>query len=58
MVLIALRAKHFVQDAKEAMHAQIQDLLKEFNVLQQQDFFHLKAILIALNAQLERNVLS
>jgi hypothetical protein len=58
MELTALRAKHIAQDAKEAMHAQIQDLLKEYNVLQQQDFFHMKAILIASNARLERNVLS
>jgi hypothetical protein len=51
MELTALRAKHIAQDAKEAMHAQIQDLLKEYNVLQQQDFFHMKAILIASNAR-------
>jgi hypothetical protein len=58
MVPIVLQVKHFVQDAKEAMHAQTQDLLRKYSALQLQVSFHIKGILTASNAQLERNVLS
>jgi hypothetical protein len=58
MVHIVPQVKQFVQDAKEAMHAQTLDLLRKYSALQLQAFFHIKGILTASNAQLERNVLS
>jgi hypothetical protein len=58
MVPIVQQVKHCVQDAKEGMHAQTLDLLRKYSALQLQVFFHIKGILTASNAQLERNVLS
>lgn len=58
MVPIAPQVKQFVQDAKEGMHAQTQDLLRKYSAPQLQVFFHIKGILTASSAQLERNVLS
>ncbi len=57
-VHIVQQVKHFALGVKVALHALILDHLKEYSVLLLQDFFHIKVILTALNAQLERNVLS
>jgi hypothetical protein len=58
MAHIVLQDKHFAQGAKEAIHVQILDLLREYNVLLLQDYFHMKVTLTVSNVQLERNVLS